>query len=763
MKKIYLLLLPFILANGLHAQQYLGIRGGNFAGINGAQLNPSSIVDGRLKWDVNLGSGSMTFDNTFLYIPKDSLKFFGIGHIVDLIKAKHYYTHFDTNNPNDKFDATFSTEGLGPSFFFNFAKKYALGITTAARYYNVASDVAGHVAQNAYQEMNDTTLWNTNWTDQSTKYNTLGWFEYGLNFGMVVYHKGNNEITGGVELKYLQGVAGAYIKNTDATYNIQDKDNLLFTNTSIDYGNTSYNSFDEIKKYNDLIHGHGFGGNIGFTYIHKRDSADYTYVADCKKYVDPNKSTYLYKIGLSLIDAGSINLDKASDNFHLETSGSDWVHWRGEHFSSDNDFNKSISAVFYDGDSTASFVSHNIKMGLPAAICLQGDWNFYRSLYLNAEIIQGFGHANGQGVRRPNVYSLIPRYENKWFEVSVPMSLLYYNHVTPRIGLAIRAGWFFIGGDALGGLMGLNDLEGADVYAGIHIFLPGKKYKDVPIHFENSQDITIDCGKLTTHAVTYTNGLKGKRAVNGSAISTLGPAPGPCGGDVVESWDVTACHNAHAQRTVHVQAAPPATFAVANPVTVECGEAKTSMLSYSNGLVGDCGISGNVRSKLSVPDPSKACGTDITETWDTVDACGNKLHAERIIHVNAAPAPPPPPPAPKEIEKINMSGQVILFKTGSSVIEPRLYQTLDVLAQIMISHPESKWIVEGHADNTGSDKVNDPLSQHRADAVKDYLVKKGVKAESITSIGYGARKPIASNATPEGRAKNRRAEVKVAQ
>jgi outer membrane protein OmpA-like peptidoglycan-associated protein len=207
--------------------------------------------------------------------------------------------------------------------------------------------------------------------------------------------------------------------------------------------------------------------------------------------------------------------------------------------------------------------------------------------------------------------------------------------------------------------------------------------------------------------------------------------------------------------------APPATFATANTLTVECGQAKPSPLTYSNGLVGDCAISGTVISRLSVANVATACGQDITETWDTTDACGNKIHAERIIHVNAAPPPPPPPPA--ELEKIQMSSQFILFKTGSAIIEPRLYQTLDVLVEIMKGHPDQKWIVEGHADNTGSDKINDPLSQRRADAVKEYLVKKGVKADNITSIGYGSKKPIASNATAAGRAKNRRAEVKPAQ
>ena len=63
MKKIYIVLLLLSIVARSNAQQYLGIRGGNFAGISGSCLNPSFSVDGRIKWDVNLGSGGVVFEN----------------------------------------------------------------------------------------------------------------------------------------------------------------------------------------------------------------------------------------------------------------------------------------------------------------------------------------------------------------------------------------------------------------------------------------------------------------------------------------------------------------------------------------------------------------------------------------------------------------------------------------------------------------------------------------------------------------------------
>ena len=76
------------------------------------------------------------------------------------------------------------------------------------------------------------------------------------------------------------------------------------------------------------------------------------------------------------------------------------------------------------------------------------------------------------GVVRLDIYSLTPRYETLWGEVSLPMSLIYYNQLRPIIGLAMRIYYFFIGGDAPGSLLKLKDLQGVDVYAGIHIFIP---------------------------------------------------------------------------------------------------------------------------------------------------------------------------------------------------------------------------------------------------------------------------------------------------
>jgi OOP family OmpA-OmpF porin len=70
-------------------------------------------------------------------------------------------------------------------------------------------------------------------------------------------------------------------------------------------------------------------------------------------------------------------------------------------------------------------------------------------------------------------------------------------------------------------------------------------------------------------------------------------------------------------------------------------------------------------------------------------------------------------------------------------------------------------IVEGHTDSVGSDAYNKKLSLRRADAVRQYLVKHGIPADRITAEGFGESSPVASNDTEDGRAQNRRVELRV--
>jgi OOP family OmpA-OmpF porin len=101
----------------------------------------------------------------------------------------------------------------------------------------------------------------------------------------------------------------------------------------------------------------------------------------------------------------------------------------------------------------------------------------------------------------------------------------------------------------------------------------------------------------------------------------------------------------------------------------------------------------------------------------------------------------------------------VLFDTAKWSIKNQYYPVLEEVVSVLKANPSLKLQIAGHTDSRASAEYNQKLSENRAKAVKDYLVKRGIKAGSLTTKGYGLSMPIAPNDTPEGMAKNRRVEL----
>jgi outer membrane protein OmpA-like peptidoglycan-associated protein len=110
---------------------------------------------------------------------------------------------------------------------------------------------------------------------------------------------------------------------------------------------------------------------------------------------------------------------------------------------------------------------------------------------------------------------------------------------------------------------------------------------------------------------------------------------------------------------------------------------------------------------------------------------------------------------------ITLSGQV-LFVTGKSELLPAAQDQLDQVAKALKDQGDIKpMVVEGYTDSVGTDSSNLTLSKNRAEAVRSYLVSKGIPSDKISAVGKGKANPVASNDTPDGRANNRRVEIVV--
>lgn len=117
------------------------------------------------------------------------------------------------------------------------------------------------------------------------------------------------------------------------------------------------------------------------------------------------------------------------------------------------------------------------------------------------------------------------------------------------------------------------------------------------------------------------------------------------------------------------------------------------------------------------------------------------------------------------LNPIKLGAKLILknvyFDSGKSVLRSESHAELDALIEFMKQNPNVKIEISGHTDSRGAYSTNLRLSRSRAQAVKDYIVEKGINAERLESVGYADKQPVADNSTDEGRQQNRRVEAKI--
>ncbi|WP_157977803.1 OmpA family protein, partial [Paraburkholderia kururiensis] len=120
----------------------------------------------------------------------------------------------------------------------------------------------------------------------------------------------------------------------------------------------------------------------------------------------------------------------------------------------------------------------------------------------------------------------------------------------------------------------------------------------------------------------------------------------------------------------------------------------------------------------------------------------------------ASYVPPPPPPAVVTLDSMS------LFDSGKAQLRPGSTRAMVGALEMIKAHPDKRILVAGYTDNVGTPKSNLNLSAARAEAVRDWLIEaSGIPATQFAIQGYGDTRPVATNDTPEGRARNRRVEI----
>lgn len=203
--------------------------------------------------------------------------------------------------------------------------------------------------------------------------------------------------------------------------------------------------------------------------------------------------------------------------------------------------------------------------------------------------------------------------------------------------------------------------------------------------------------------------------------------------------------------TVAVLAAPLALAGcVTDPVTGQQSARKTAV--YGLGGAAVCGIVGALtHGGKGARNSALACGAIGAGVGGYMDYQAKKLR-ESLANTDV---------------KVEQQGNQIklvmpenvTFATNSATLSANARDALTAASKTLVQYPDTTLTINGHTDNTGSDAINDPLSRNRAQSVASFLQSQGVAGSRLTTAGHGSRQPVASNATPEGRAQNRRVEI----
>lgn len=180
---------------------------------------------------------------------------------------------------------------------------------------------------------------------------------------------------------------------------------------------------------------------------------------------------------------------------------------------------------------------------------------------------------------------------------------------------------------------------------------------------------------------------------------------------------------------------------------------KDGILDVDDGAPNDPEDKDGFQDQDGVPDPDN----DNDNIPDSSDKCPNEPETVNGYQDDdGCPDQKPMPALEQAGAALVLQG--VNFKTGSAELTPESSAILDEVVEGLNAHPEVEIEIRGYTDDVGRAAANQKLSEQRANSVRQYLIDKGIAANRLTAVGLGEENPVASNATPEGRAQNRRIE-----
>jgi len=764
----FIILFIFIFTEDF-SQDYFSYGGGNFSGINQVIANPAAAADNRLMLDIVVAGLDFNFNNSWFALKRESLKY----------TNKQFPATWKNNTPNlpDNIFKNFivipsqkshalllETKLILPSFLLQLNSKNSIAITWQLRQMCNIDGISRQFGYLFEKELDLSVTQNNRVQNKNLSVIQMTWAEYGFTYARVLKQDKEHFIKAGITPKLLQGIEAAYLVVKNLDFLLSTKDTNSYFNTSFSFARSAnfkspINNGKIVNDFYRFVSKPGLGFNLGFIYEWRPDYQKYNTGGVTNTWrKDLNK--YKIKFGAAITDIGRIKFKKAGTFYDLDVA-----------LKKDNVANyltvsnyAMLDSLLRD-DFSDKTASDEFSILLPTAINTQVDFQLNQLFYLNLSThIGNFFKNNLYRVHNYSALCFAPRIEHYWFELSLPftynvLSAQRFNYL--NAGLNLRLGPLSIGSNNVSTLF-KGDFSSFNCYALLKWSIPYKRIRDRDQDgLSDKKDICPDLfGELAFEGCPDADGDKIPDYLDScphkSGLQQHNGCPDQDGDGISDAED--QCPSEKGRLTTH-----------------GCPDSDDDSIADRNdlcpGLKGSAKYQGCPDSDNdSIHDGIDGCpqvpGSFYNKgcPWPDADHDGIPDRLDSCIYVAGLPkfngCPEPVILVPSEKRVIDKAFSKLEFESGKDVIKAISYPALNELAKLLKVH-QTVWKIKlrGHTDNIGTAEKNLILSEKRVRSVRNYLIKKGVSGDDLMLEWFGQNRPIADNATKDGKQKNRRVEM----
>jgi len=468
-------------------QDFLGLSTGNYAGVTGVMLQPASIVDSRHKFDINIFSTGFNYSNNYFLVNRDAILKFNKKNFNTYSEFKSRYLSEGTLGVGEKAFFNINNRVQLPSFMATTGSKSAIALNIQLRSKIQGRGISAGLAKMAYNNFYFPPLNNTSIDASGVTINALNWTEIGLTYGRVLYSSDKHFLKAAVTGKYLGGIASLNIGSDNLRMQVNMDSSFNFQASAFKYNHNKNADYDIVFDKNFRPDANAFGFDAGLVYEYRGRLGKVKYLGgpDEQSYDtrrrDQNK--YIFKLGVSLLDAGMFTFDKPSNVNGFSANIQNWK-LKNTNYKTLSQFDTALAARVIATPNDPR--SYNVY--LPTALSVQADVRFVKGLFLNLMSYHPvrLGSEVGNRFDQYGYVTITPRYERRRFGIYIPYTWAQRNDLSDyrkhNLGLTLRGGPLFLGSSNLGSMLFKKTLRAAGIHVGLKLGITyGKPNKSTQI------------------------------------------------------------------------------------------------------------------------------------------------------------------------------------------------------------------------------------------------------------------------------------------